>query len=150
MKKATIAAKKHSKQYRHSATPHRKIFIIDDDIILLEELRELFEAKGFKVFAFTDSNFDLKRVGRLQPDLILLDLKMDRKSGFQIAYEIKRSYANALIVGMTGVYRENRHFGLMRVCGIKSCIIKSLEPKAIFEKLGDILAERRFEMVAVN
>jgi DNA-binding response OmpR family regulator len=54
------------------------ILIIDDDFDFTETIKMLFESKGYKVLSASsgDSGFELAK--RKKPNLILLDVMMDR------------------------------------------------------------------------
>lgn len=62
-----------------------KILIVDDEPDILEILRFNLELDGYKVLT-SEAPFDL---GEYQPDLILLDVMMTPKSGFEWAKELK-------------------------------------------------------------
>jgi DNA-binding response OmpR family regulator len=69
-----------------------KIMIIEDDLDLLHGLRFLLQAYHCKICPLTDADEIMKTVGLLQPDLILLDIKLDHSNGLDVCREIKASY----------------------------------------------------------
>lgn len=69
-----------------------KIMIIEDDLDLLHGLRFLLQAYHCKICPLSDADEILKTVGLLQPDLILLDIKLDHSNGLDVCKEIKNSY----------------------------------------------------------
>jgi two-component system response regulator VicR len=69
-----------------------KIMIVEDDLDLLHGLRFLLQAYNCKICPLTDADEILKTVGLLQPDLILLDIKLDHGNGLDVCSEIKNSY----------------------------------------------------------
>lgn len=69
-----------------------KIMIIEDDLDLLHGLRFLLQAYHCKICPLSDADEILKTVGLLQPDLILLDIKLDHSNGLDVCKEIKSSY----------------------------------------------------------
>jgi len=69
-----------------------KIMIIEDDLDLLHGLRFLLQAYHCKICPLTDADEIMKTVGLLQPDLILLDIKLDHGNGLDICREVKNSY----------------------------------------------------------
>jgi DNA-binding response OmpR family regulator len=71
-----------------------KIMIIEDDLDLLHGLRFLLQAYHCKICPLTDADEISKTVGLLQPDLILLDIKLDHNNGLEVCREIKNSYLN--------------------------------------------------------
>ena len=69
-----------------------KIMIVEDDLDLLHGLRFLLQAYNCKICPISDADEILKTAGLLQPDLILLDIKLDHGNGLDICRELKNSY----------------------------------------------------------
>ncbi len=81
-----------------------KIMIIEDDLDLLHGLRFLLQAYHCKICPLSDADEILKTVGLLQPDLILLDIKLDHSNGLDVCKEIKNSYlGNMPVYIMSGL-----------------------------------------------
>ena len=55
-------------------------------------LRFLLQAYHCKICPLTDADEISKTIGLLQPDLILLDIKLDHNNGLEVCREIKNSY----------------------------------------------------------
>ena len=66
--------------------------IVEDDLDLLHGLRFLLQAYHCKICPLSDADEILKTVSLLQPDLILLDIKLDHGNGLDVCKEIKGSY----------------------------------------------------------
>ena len=124
--------------------PKKKIMIVDDDIEFLEELKEMLTLSGYDIAAFSDGATALKMVNKIQPDVILLDLKMKGLSGFEVADEIKHSSRTAHIpvIAVTAHYTEKEQASLMNICGIEACLIKPTDPLAVIEKIEAVLKRR--------
>jgi DNA-binding response OmpR family regulator len=69
-----------------------KIMIVEDDLDLLHGLRFLLQAYHCKICPLTDADEILKTIGLLQPDLVLLDIKLEHGNGLDVCREIKNSY----------------------------------------------------------
>lgn len=71
----------------------KRILLIDDDKDLSEIIEYILKSKGFVVYLedATSSNFS-DVVGRLNPDIILLDVLLYGKSGTEICKELKRKF----------------------------------------------------------
>ena len=66
--------------------------IVEDDLDLLHGLCFLLQAYHCKICPLSDADEIMKTVGLLQPDLILLDIKLDHGNGLDVCREIKSSY----------------------------------------------------------
>ena len=113
------------------------IMIVDDDQELLEELDEFLAGSGYRTVIF-DNGTEVSRAAReLQPDLILLDLKMEGKSGFVTATELTRVETTKYIpiLGMTGYYKDRGSALLMNICGFQGFLIKPFDPQRLQSKI---------------
>ncbi len=120
------------------------IMIVDDNVELLEELENLLNLGGYHVIALSDGTKVLDAALKNKPDLILLDLKMSPKSGFQIADEARHSsfLKDIPVVAMTGFFTEKQHFLMMKLCGIKTSILKPFRPLNLITKIEFALGNR--------
>jgi two-component system response regulator ChvI len=117
------------------------IMIIDDDKVLLSELSEALESNGYIVRPFSDGKTALAAAPRIMPDLILLDLKMDKVSGFQVADKLNCSpkTENIPIIAMTGYFTQDEYSLITRICGMKKCINKPFAMEAIIAEVAKTL-----------
>lgn len=66
-----------------------KILIADDEQNIVISLEFLMKREGFDVTVAGDGEEALKRIREIRPDLVLLDVMMPRKSGFEVCQEVK-------------------------------------------------------------
>ena len=77
-----------------------KILIIEDDPVIRKELQTLLEGNGYETSAIEDFADVMAQVRRIQPHLILLDIKLPQESGFAVCSGI-RSFSDAPIIFVT-------------------------------------------------
>ncbi len=108
---------------------NKKVMIVDDDTEFLEELNETMSASGYEMISVNDSTTVVDIASRVKPDLIILDLKMPGKSGFQLAEEIRRlpELEKIPIIAMSAFFKEEYAF-LLSIFGIKKCLKKPFNP----------------------
>ena len=75
----------------------KKILIIEDEPSLLKAMSEAFLLEGCEVAQAIDAEQGMAELSRFGPDLILLDLILPGKNGFEILKELKSSSAYAKI-----------------------------------------------------
>ena len=123
----------------------KKIMIIDDDKEFLEELKEMLNLSGYDTVTFSDGTSALEMISKIKPDLVLLDLKLRGKNGFQVAYELKSfpKTTDIPIIAMTAFYTEKEHAELMNMCGIQTSLIKPFDSQEALAKIEAVLKERR-------
>ena len=69
--------------------PQRTILLVDDDHEILESMRMVLESKGFRILAARDGNAGLMIAERENPDLLILDMMMPKKSGFLVLEKLE-------------------------------------------------------------
>ena len=69
----------------------RRVLIIEDDRAIAELERDYLEADGFAVDIELDGNSGLRRVRETAYNLVLLDLMLPGRSGFEICRELRAS-----------------------------------------------------------
>jgi DNA-binding response OmpR family regulator len=67
----------------------KKILIIEDDNILQKALQEFLTEEGFEIFSALDGEEGIKFTKEKKPDLILLDIILPRKDGYEVLETIK-------------------------------------------------------------
>ncbi|MFC1609132.1 response regulator transcription factor [Patescibacteria group bacterium] len=67
----------------------KKILIVEDDIELKDMLKEFLVEEGFDVVSASDGESGVQSTIEELPDLILLDIILPRKSGYEVLEEIK-------------------------------------------------------------
>lgn len=77
----------------------KRILIVDDEVDILELLKETFEAEGYIVFT-ADSGREAIKKAEIQPDVILLDVNMPKFDGFEVCKHI-RDFISCPIIFLT-------------------------------------------------
>jgi DNA-binding response OmpR family regulator len=66
------------------------LLVVDDDPEILSMLSTRFTARGFKVVTAGDGHKAIEVAKRERPDLVVLDLMMPGKSGWEVARALKQ------------------------------------------------------------
>jgi putative two-component system response regulator len=122
-----------------------RILVIDDnpDIMLL--MQELLATRGYDVVAVPDALQAEAEVHRQTPDLILSDVIMPGKSGYELCRELKDNPATRLIpfVLITGLTdREDRLKGIE--CGADDFLNKPIYAEELFARVKSLLKLKDF------
>lgn len=67
----------------------KKILIAEDEDILLNVLKDRFEVEGWKVTVAKNGVEAMEFINKSKFDLVLLDLLMPKKDGFEVLKEVK-------------------------------------------------------------
>jgi DNA-binding response OmpR family regulator len=83
----------------------KKILIVDDDPDLVEAVSTILESKGYGVAAAYGGVEGLKKARTENPDLIVLDVMMPDKDGYEVCKELKadKKYRSIPVLLLTAV-----------------------------------------------
>ena len=86
----------------------QNILIVDDEPNIVISLEFLMKREGFLVTVAVDGEEALHKIAEIQPDLVLLDIMMPKKSGFEVCQEIRANpaWASIKIVMLTAKGRD--------------------------------------------
>lgn len=82
------------------------ILVVEDDAAILAGLIDLLEGEGFKVWSARDGKKALSVYRDRQPDIILLDIMIPEKSGYDVCKEIRRTDGRTPIIMLTAKGEE--------------------------------------------
>jgi len=108
---------------------NRKIAIIDEDKKTLEALEEILTMGGYAPIPVINPLLAVNTLIDNKPDIILMELRMPRKSGFELTHTINGIFETKKvpIIAMSESYKDEFRW-LLDFCGIKRWIKKPFQP----------------------
>jgi DNA-binding response OmpR family regulator len=85
----------------------KTILIVEDDSSILKGLKENLELEHFKILTESDGEDGYKSAIKNKPDLIILDVMLPSKNGFDICRDIRKENINTPIIMLTGKNAES-------------------------------------------
>ncbi len=114
-----------------------KIFIVDDEPMIIEVLQAYLEREGFIVYSANNGAEGLRKIKEVNPDLIILDLMLPDMTGEEICTHI-RYESNVPIIMLTAkTDEEDRIRGI--VIGADDYIVKPFSPREVVVRVQAIL-----------
>ncbi len=74
-----------------------KIMVIEDEPAILKALTEVLQMNGYEVASAVNGEQGLNTIADFKPDMILLDLILPGKNGFEVLKEVKASPENSRV-----------------------------------------------------
>jgi len=85
-----------------------KVLIVDDEPNIVVSLQFLMKKGGFETSVARDGEEALLEVERFRPDLVLLDVMMPRRDGYEVCQQLRSSgWDDLKIVMLTAKGRES-------------------------------------------
>jgi len=115
----------------------KKILIIEDEEILINVLKKKFVREGYDVMVAGNGNEGLIKMKKEKPDLVLLDIVMPEKDGFEVLEEMaedeKLKDIPTIIISNSGQPVELER---AKKLGVDDWLIKTeFDPQEVLDKV---------------
>lgn len=121
-------------------TPAPKtILLVDDDPEIVDSMRLVLEGKGYRVLVARDGNAGLTVAERENPDLIILDMMMPKKSGFLVLEKLKGRPGGLIPTIMITGNEGSRHRAYAEFLGVKDYIRKPFALEKLVRSVQKVL-----------
>jgi len=105
-------------------TGGKKVLLVDDDPEIIEAIRYALESRGYQIFIARDGNQGLAMAEREDPDLVILDMMMPKRSGFLVLEKLRRTREVPVRVIMITANEGSRHKAYAEMLGVDDYIRK--------------------------
>ena len=120
-----------------------RILVVDDDLQFRNLLCLVLERQGHEVVAVPDGGSAIRVFRQAPAELIITDIIMPEKSGFEVIRVLRNEYPGVKIIAVSGggaMSAEScvefaAEFGAQRV------LIKPIDHKELLETVGNILGD---------
>ncbi len=121
-----------------TSASNASIVVVDDDPEIVGMLSTRLTSRGYKIATASDGHAALETCRRLMPDLVLLDVMMPGKSGWEVARALKADPVTAKIkIVMVTAIGEAVNDATSPIYGADAHMDKPFE----FEKLEKLIAK---------
>jgi CheY-like chemotaxis protein len=119
----------------------KKILLADDSITIQKVIELTFSDEDFEVMTVGNGRLAIERVQEAPPDILLCDIIMPEKDGYDVCDFVKKnpSLAHIPVLLLTGAFEPFDQERAARV-GCDGFLAKPFEPQTLIAKVKDLLA----------
>jgi len=118
----------------------KRVLLVDDDPEIIDAIRYALEAKGFQIFIARDGNQGLAMAEREDPDLVILDMMMPKRSGFLVLEKLRRTREVPVRVIMITANEGSRHKAYAEMLGVDDYLRKPFAMDKLVDSVQRLLA----------
>ncbi len=118
----------------------KRILLVDDDPEIIESLRHALKAQGYEVLVARDGNQGLAMVEKEDPDLVILDMMMPKRSGFLVLEKLRRTRPIPIRIIMITANEGSRHKAYAEMLGVDDYLRKPFAMDKLVDSVKRLLA----------
>lgn len=121
-----------------------RLLSIEDDIAMGQFLKAVFSSQGFAIEVAVDGREGLALARRLPPDLIILDLLMPYKNGFEVLRELRQHPATCgvPVIFLSSNSREDDIVKALNA-GADDFVVKPFRARELVARVRKVLGRPR-------
>ena len=116
----------------------KRIFVVDDDLSVRESLKKVLEEVGYEVTTAIDGAEAQCRLNESIPDLLILDLNMPRRDGWDVLEDISTNQPMLPVIVVTGMMDQ---LATTIIPGVAALMQKPMHVAPLLNKIEELLAE---------
>ena len=119
----------------------KKILLADDSITIQKVIELTFSDEDFDVVTVGNGRLALERLPEVRPDIVLCDIIMPEKDGYEVCEQIKSSpsWSHLPVLLLTGAFEPFDQDRASRA-GYDGSLAKPFEPETLIAKVKELLA----------
>lgn len=119
---------------------NERILLIDDHTLFRTGLQDLLVRREINVVAAVGSGEEgIRKVAELNPDIVLLDMRMPNMDGLAVLRQLRKNHPTLKVIMLTTSTNENDLVEALR-SGARGYLLKDIEPDQLVVALRDVLA----------
>jgi DNA-binding response OmpR family regulator len=121
----------------------KRILIAEDDPLSARALADYLSAHGYDTLVARTGQQALERFASDRPDMLLLDVQLPLKNGFEVCFAVRQSKTGRAvpILLMSAVYTDTTHAEPYAVQGLgaQGYLVKPFSMKQVLKRVQDLI-----------
>lgn len=119
----------------------KRIVLIDDDLDILEGLKDLLEGEGYEVHCASDGDEGMENIRDYSPQLVITDIIMPEKDGITLLFDVRRELpgVKTLVISGGGRISAEKHLEVARKIGVDKVLAKPFSSAAFLDAVDELL-----------
>lgn len=117
-----------------------KVLIVDDDLELQDLLKFTFEKHKYEVYQAFDGEEAIKKVTEILPEIVILDIIMPKKNGFEVIEELRTQPSTCLIpvIMLTSLSQTKDKLTGLKL-GADEYLVKPVDPYELLTRAENLV-----------
>ena len=89
----------------------KKVLVVEDDPLNVQVMSHFLRAHGYDIVVARTGTEGIEAFAEHHPDLVIVDVQLPRKNGFEVCFEVKRTEdgRRTPVLLMSAVYTDKEH-----------------------------------------
>lgn len=122
----------------HDLDDNLTFAVVDDDVVIQELIKTAFSDTSFRIKAYQNGQLFVDDPDAGTAALLFLDLMMPEMDGFQVLNELRKRRTDLPVIVLSALSQQETVVRALKL-GVKSYMIKPLNPTAVRKKATEIL-----------
>ena len=120
----------------------QRILVVEDDPIGQKVVVDFLTARGYRVSSARTGTEGVEKALRMKPDLVVCDVLLPQKSGFEVCFEIKRApeTRDTPFIFMSAVCKDAYSEQYATELKAQGYFVKPFPLKAMLDRIRELLA----------
>lgn len=115
----------------------KHIMLVEDDMSLAEWFSDYLNEQGYLVTLATRGDVAIELIAADQPDLVILDIMLPVKDGFEVCQAIRQSYQGPILMMTARDHETDEVLGLE--LGADDYVVKPVKPRVLLSRIKALL-----------
>ena len=126
-----------------------KILIADDESEVVDLVRMVLEMEGYEIVSAADGTQALATIKAHAPDLVLLDVRMPKMTGYEACAKLKKDpNTNDIPIVFLSAKGQDTEIKRGIELGAAEYILKPFAPDELFERVAGILKQSGYQVMS--